>query len=169
MIVCSFFDGDNDTALQWQQHDRYKEALVIFARGCIRHYKNAAVMRGDDNSDATAEIERLNQGFDHRTLQAAHDYLAAWWRWKKGRHDPYFEDMEPVTVEDWLGWLREEVEAWTTHAPEIVRLVIQVLLNQNTEAGYKAEDDLQEMLKSHCAGMPENSDREEYSAQKLLK
>ncbi len=157
MIVGTYFDGDNDDVLKWQQHDRYKESLAIFAYGCIRHYKNAAVMRGEDNSDVAANFDKLNQGFDHRTLQAAHDYLAAWWRWKKGRHDPYLEGMEPVTVENWLDWLRQEVETWPTNAPIIVHNVMRVLLNQNTEAGYEAEDQIQVELKNYYRGMPEKA------------
>lgn len=157
MIVGTYFDGDNDDVLKWQQHDRYKESLAIFAYGCIRHYKNAAVMRGEDNSDVAAKFDKLNQGFDHRALQAAHDYMAAWWRWKEVRHDPYLEGMEPVSVEDWLDWLRQEVETWPTNAPIIVDNVVRVLLNQNTEAGYEAEDQIQVELKNYYRGMPEKA------------
>lgn len=150
MIVGTYFDGDNDDALKWQQHVRYRDAVGIIAHAWREYFKNAAIMLGQD---AVALPER----FDHRTLQAAHDYLAAWWRWKHDRRDPYFEGMEPVTVDDWLLWLGHEVKAWPIQAPHTIQLVVGVLLSQNTDVGYAAEDALQDELRCCYTGMPESS------------
>ena len=82
--------------------------------------------------------------FDHRTLQRAHDLLAAVWRF---RHDarqfelsldvchprwsrPLVDREAPVKPHDllaevpgrWLDWLREEVDGWL-HSPHLVRSV----------------------------------------------
>ena len=161
MIVGSIFDGDNDIALQWQQHDCYREALGIIAHGWRGHYSNAAIMLGQDTV-------ALPERFDHRTLQAAHDFLAAWWRWKHNRHDPYFERLEPATVDDWLQWLRQEVAMWPAYMPHITRWVAQVLLNQNADVGYSAEDNLLQELKDNYKGMPEKSYDVEKSTRKQI-
>lgn len=148
MIVGTYFDGDNDDTLKWQQHDCYREALSIIAYDWREDYRNAAIMHGRDSIS-------LPERFDHRTLQAAHDYLAAWWRWKHNRTDSYFEGLEQVTVEDWIVWLKREVTAWPTQAPHTIQLVVRVLLNQNTDVGYAAEDALQEELCRCYTGMVE--------------
>ncbi len=50
-------------------------------------------------------------------------------------------EEEPDFAGHWLGWLREEVRSWK-YSPHLVRLVIQILANQNQPVGYRAEDAL---------------------------
>ena len=53
------------------------------------------------------------------------------------------EEVEPDFVGHWLRWLEKEVRSWK-HSPYLIRLVIQILQNQNKPLGYRAEDAL------HC-------------------
>ena len=168
MIIGKYFDGDNDKALQSQQHDCYGEALRIIAHGSAQGYRNATLICDVEDSISKEDRKKLSDGFDHRTLQMAHDHLAAYWRWHRNRCDPYLDGMEPFNVGDWLSWLRQEVELWPTSSPSIVRYVAAILLNQNTETGYKAEDDLLETLKSHYSGMPEIDYCQKNSAQEVI-
>ena len=161
MIIGGAFDGDNGHVLQLRQHDRYGEALGIIAYGCLEHSRNAAIARGEYDLTLSERLASVrSEGFDHRTLQSAHDYLAAWWRWKHS----HTHRLEHATAEDWLLWLRHEVKTWTTHAPHLARLVTKVLLNQNMDAGYVAEADLLEELHRHYAGMPTTVDNQRYVA-----
>jgi hypothetical protein len=157
MLVTRKFDGDNDEALKWQQHDCYGEASGIIAGGCLRHYESALRVTGQYTTGIAKQLEALRQSFDHRTLQDAHDFLAAWWRWRHHRHEPYLAGMEPATVQGWLMWLRHEAGGWPAHAPDVVLQVAWVLLHQNTDKGYLAEDGLQSALRLHYNGMPDAS------------
>ena len=101
-----------------------------------------------ENWEGWEFIER----FDHRTLQIAHDLLAAVWRFRYEmklrqfelpfeEQKPLFEQPrgdEPAFMGHWLTWLQEEVDSWI-HDPERVRLVVTILRNQNQPVGYKAE------------------------------
>ncbi len=168
MIVGRYFDGDNDKDLQSQQHDCYGEALRIIAHGSAQGYRNATLICDVEDSISKEDRKKLSDGFDHRTLQMAHDHLAAYWRWHSNRRDPYLDGMEPCGISNWLSWLRREVELWPTLSPSIVRNVAVILMNQNTDTGYKAEDELLEALKGHYSGMPEIDYCQENSAQETI-
>ena len=136
MIVSTYFDGDGDLDLhvQWLQHDVYSEALGIISRTCQGHIRNAHALL--DYWEGWELVER----FDHRTLQLAHDLLAAVWRFRyemKFRQyelpfevqKPLFEQPrgdEPDFVGRWLTWLQEQVDSWI-HDSERVRLVVTIL------------------------------------------
>ena len=143
VIVATRFDGDDDMHIQWLQHDVYGQALAIIADTCQRYEHFARAVLGDDQGG----WEPI-RSFDHRTLQHAHDILAAAWRFK---HVLRLRQMklpvdrknegEPAFINHWLTWLQEEVDSWIA-APYRVRLVVKILANQNEPAGYKAETDL---------------------------
>ena len=85
--------------------------------------------------------------YDHRTLQDAHDLLAAAWRFQDGGSyrqgklsfagEAPFDDVQVL----WLNWLRHEVDGWTS-SPHLVRSVQIILSNQNKPLGYMAESKL---------------------------
>lgn len=144
MIVGTFFDGDDDTKIAWKQHDVYGEALgaIIGTSNRLALFAKSLL---DDKSHANwGTIETC----DHRTLQGAHDLLAAAWRF---RHDfrqselPLERQPEPLvphTPENlWLWWLRDEIEEWVWQ-PELVQRVQLILANQNKPVGYAAESRL---------------------------
>ena len=156
MIVGTYFDGDgdSDSHVQWLQHDVYGEALGIISRTCQEHMRTAHALL--DNWEGWELIESL----DHRTLQDAHDLLAAVWRFRYEMELRQIESSfekptkdEPNFVGHWLSWLKEEVESWI-HDPERVRLVVTILRNQNQPAGYKAETALQWDIMTVCDDVP---------------
>lgn len=79
MIVASLFDGDGciDSHVMWKQHDVYYDALDIISRTC-QEYAQFANRMARDVSELWEHVEK----FDHRTLQLAHDILAAAWRFE---------------------------------------------------------------------------------------
>ena len=143
MIVGSCFRGDSDEEVMLLQHDVYYQALGIISGTCQEH-TNLAHRILDDRWD---EWEFVNR-YDHRTLQRAHDTIAAAWRFRclpsvrqiKLPTDHEHEEV-PDFVGHWLDWLQAEVQSWKD-TPYKIRLVIKILRNQNKPAGYRAEADL---------------------------
>ena len=126
----------------WLQHDVYDKALGIITGTCLETTNFAH--RILDYWEGWESIV----SFDHRTLQLAHDKIAAAWRFRRLpilRQTEFTDTIElkvnPDFVADWLEWLHEEVQSWK-HYPYLIRYVIQILKNQNQPEGYRAEDNL---------------------------
>ena len=140
VIICALFYGDDDTVLQKMQHDVYGDALSILVGESNRYTRFAKAMLGDD---ASHECWGRIHKFDHRTLQGAHDLLAAVWRYK---HDyilqkeiPDFQLHDSSRIELlWLNWLRGELLSWIDN-PHLVCSIQLILANQNQSMGYAAE------------------------------
>ena len=140
MWVFTCFDGDYDEEVAWKQHDVYRDALGIIVQTCNLFALRARALLDDTDHPDWGTVGT----FDHRTLQRAHDLLAAVWRFRYDarqfelsvdpRHPcwvrPLVDREAPVKSHDllaevparWLGWLREEVDGWL-HSPHLVRSV----------------------------------------------
>jgi hypothetical protein len=146
MVVKDYFYGDNDPSskVSWIQHDVYQSSLRLIVSACLNHMKSGFMMVGQDYPKKwDREIQ-----FDHRTLQLAHDLVAAAWRFDclETEMPLFFQtDREVVIERKWKAWLQNELYLWRDQ-PAIVRNVIIVLGNQNTENGYHAEDLLTQAL-----------------------
>lgn len=159
MLIRAYFDGDDDAEVALKQHDVCGVALGIIVRTCNLFALRARALLADTDHPDWGTVDK----FGHRTLQGAHDLLAAVWRF---RHDakqfqlfvevrhprwgrPLIDPGTPVRPHDplaqvparWLNWLCEEVEGWM-YLPHLVRSVQLVLANQNEPAGYVAESKL---------------------------
>lgn len=145
MIVGKFFEGDHDMEVAWKQHDVYWDALNIVVQTCKRLTGFAKTLLDTDVRPDWDIVDR----YDHRTLQGAHDLLAAAWRFRNDLLQPElpfpkpppgpFKDLVPDTLENlWLWWLRDEVESWYS-SPRLIRYVQTILTNQNKPLGYIAE------------------------------
>ena len=165
MIVGQFFEGDDDTKIAWKQHDVYREALGIIKQTCNRITLIAKEILDTNSCPEWGTIT----GCDHRTLQGAHDILAAAWRF---RHDsrqgelPIEVNPKRVPIPEpehiWLDWLQNEVRDWVWH-PRLVRNVQLILSNQNQPFGYVAESRLCLALMARFSDVPWDSDwREAY-------
>lgn len=125
----------------WRQHDVYDDALRVIVRTCYNYARFARRLLEDERHEAWAEIG----GFDHRTLQWAHDLLAAVWRHDNFPQQASFAFVEGTETGDiearWLAWLKAEVESWIDR-PWLIRLVMTILSNQNTSTGYVAESEI---------------------------
>jgi len=156
MIVGTLYHGDDDNEIAWKQHDVYGTALGQIVRICNRLTRFAMVLLDVEEPSSWGTTWE----FDHRTLQWAHDLLAAAWR---SKHDtrqlelPFkrtSEHLLPHTPEGlWLRWLREEVESWVWE-PGLVRCVITILANQNQPEGYIAESKLSLALLDRFSDVP---------------
>jgi hypothetical protein len=144
MIVGTFFAGDDDTEIAWKQHDAYGEALGAIIQVSNRLTLFARSLLDDEAHARWGTIDTC----DHRTLQGAHDLLAATWRFKNDFRQSDLplerraESLVPHKPENlWLWWLRDELEKWVWQ-PALVRDVQLILSNQNQPIGYAAESRL---------------------------
>lgn len=129
MLIYEYFDGDS-IALAQTQHEVYGEALNIIIAKCKGHV---------DSQRTLPRAETVKQVIDHRTLQVAHDIVAAAWR-----HAVLVSDQN-ISEDGWLGALAKEVDAWVDQ-PRLIFLICCIMDNQNCETGYEAEDALRDML-----------------------
>ncbi|WP_420722796.1 hypothetical protein [Hwanghaeella sp. LZ110] len=144
MIVGTYYEGDDDMEVAWKQHDVYDQGVRTIIDSCNSLARFAKMLLDDKSHDEWGTIERI----DHRTIQPAHDLLAAAWRF---RHDLRQSELRlerqpdtlvPPTHENlWLRWLRAEIESWVW-SPSLVRYVQLILTNQNQPIGYTAESKL---------------------------
>ena len=141
MYVGPCFEGDEDMEVAWKQHDVYSEALWIIVCACDRYTEFARSLLND-----TDHLEwGTHDHFDHRTLQGAHDLLAAIWRWRTDFRQTAFPFVAKKSLDEvqalWLDWLRQEVAGWIDY-PHRVRWVQLILANQNKPLGNIAETQL---------------------------
>ena len=143
MWIVPLFEDDVDMEVAGKQHDVYWEAIRIIVAQCNLYAEFARRLLDDADHSEWGTVER----FDHRTLQHAHDLLAAVWRF---RHDyrqlqlPFVDtDKDPLDEVQalWLDWLSQEIAGWIHH-PERVRFVQLILTNQNKTPGSMAESQL---------------------------
>jgi hypothetical protein len=156
MIVVRPFLGDDDTAIARRQHDVYWDALRVIVSGCNELTRFARTLLDDTSHPDWGEVG----SYDHRTLQGAHDFLAAAWRFRIEMRQPELrlegarEPLANQTPEEvWLEWLQREVQTWV-EAPELVRYVQLILANQNEPKGYVAEDRLGLALLDRFSDVP---------------
>ena len=152
MIVGTYFDADNDTttAIAWIQHDVYWDALRIIVGACRDHVKSALLLL-DQKWPKEWETDF---SYDHRTLQVAHDFIAAAWRYREPKMPLFLQVTDKdLIASEWLSWLRREVDLWSDQ-PNIVRNIMTILGNQNVDVGYRAEDCLARALLLRYADVP---------------
>ncbi len=143
MIVGSRFEGDVDEEIWRRQHDVYREAVSAIREVSNRITRNAAALLGCEAKSGWGNFDSC----DHRTLQDAHDILAAVWRFRfdlrqgvlKLENEKKTFLPLPTTPEGlWLLWLRDELSSWVWE-PTLVRSVQIILAHQNKPVGYVAE------------------------------
>ena len=141
MWVVPRFDGDVDMEVANKQHDVYGQALGIIVRQCNLYAEFARRVLDDADHSKWGTVESL----DHRTLQGAHDLLAAVWRFRNDFRQSELPFVDKNFLDEvqqlWLDWLRHEISNWL-HRPKRVRWVQLILTNQNKPLGYIAEAQL---------------------------
>ena len=155
MWVGPCFDGDVDMEVPKKQNDVYGQALWIIVRQCNLYAEFARRVLDDADHSEWGTVEN----FDHRTLQGAHDFLAAVWRFRNDFRQselPFVNKNSLDEVQElWLDWLRNEIASWFDY-PERVRWVQLILTNQNKPPGYVAEAQLALNMINWFCGMPWN-------------
>ena len=149
MIVGSYFYGDS-TRIGLIQHDCYGKALRIIVNFAIdkhRHAERVVAVR-TELSDLRDEL----RGFDHRTLQWLHDYMAAAFRMEYCLNADFliYKIPDPHTPEEtvalWLEFLRKELEKVFAEYWQLPRLILTAALYPNPDKkGMAAEDEIYEL------------------------
>ena len=157
MWVYSKFQGDMDKKIMLIQHDCYWSTLSL-----IRNL----IKRNFHKTNPSEFIELPN--IDHRTIQSAHDILAAAFRYNfkySSTHDKRIEDKilgvslqwthpkeNNDIIQEWHGWL----EGCFDGGNEIIAEFITIYLNQNSSIGYEAEDRLEALIIQKFPNVPWN-------------
>lgn len=149
MIVGSYFHGDS-TRIGLIQHDCYGKALRIIVNFAIdkhRHAERVVAVR-TELSDLRDEL----RGFDHRTLQWLHDYMAAAFRMEYCLNADFliYKIPDPHTPEEtvtlWLEFLTKELEKVFAEYLQLPRLILTAALYPNPDKkGMTAEDEIYEL------------------------
>lgn len=148
MIVSTYFPGDDNNHLQWFLHDCYGKALGIIVKWCRNRYLSS-VRDLDMPMLSQNKVSSLPlNGFDHRTLQLFHDFLAASFRFYNAEDlQPKLpfpgEDEEKRIKRMWFSYLENELERLSSEHKGIVKNVIEAVCYSNPNPiGIKAEDKL---------------------------
>lgn len=110
MIICDVFPEDNAADVKNIQHDAYDEALGLMVSRTRTAYLLACRILNVENNVRTAIS--ANNKYDHRDIQAAHDLLAAIWRYLTNKINPNlpFAEFSPKDIRtEWLAWLENEL------------------------------------------------------------
>ena len=132
-------DFDNDLKFQQAQSVCAAEMINIIAYGCVSHYESALRIIGKYDFELEKSVTKVRFGYDQNSLRKTHDLLAKYWRLKNNRNEPFFEGLEPNTINDWKTWLKNEVSQWAVFAPEIVRYICVILIDENMSQKRDAE------------------------------
>ena len=151
MIVGSYFHGDS-TRIGLIQHDCYGKALRIIVNFAIdkhRHAERVVAVR-TELSDLRDEL----RGFDHRTLQWLHDYMAAAFRMEYCLNADLFTYVipDPHTPAEittfWFDFLRRELAKVFANHLELPRLILTAAAYPNPNPkGSDAEDEIYRLTK----------------------
>jgi hypothetical protein len=156
MIICPWFSGDTNRALQKVQHDLYPFVVGLLFDRPRKRYLRSAQLLGVHTffAQKVAPITR----FDHRVLQRAHDIVAADYRffWDDGGQVPLplarRERYEDLLERRWKEFYTQEVTN-LTEDDSIVVAVLTAVAFQNKDTGYDAEDRLQELLEARYSSV----------------
>lgn len=149
MFVGSEFPGDDNRALMDVQHAVYGEMVGRLSSGPRDRYLTAARLLRIDNE--LVQKLRSMTSFDHRTVQGAHDRIAAYSRFRRddggqlqlGETDAeYRERLE----REWRAFFQEEMEPLTAD-DEFTRAVCAATSCGNKEPGRVAETWLDQFLR----------------------
>lgn len=137
MIVGYAFPGDDNKDLKWVQHDAYGSVLDYWFRECRGRYLYAERLLAV-RTPLGEQIETL-KGFDHRSIQDAHDVLAAYFRRDIYTGQPnLFEPQQPLTsgfmLDQWWHFVRREIEALLDE-PTVTRLFLEACVNEKEAIG----------------------------------
>ena len=146
MIIGDYFQGDDNQYVQDLQHDYYGKALVKIFKWC-RHRYISSVRDLDLPTVIQNKVSCMN-GFDHRTLQLFHDFIAASFRYYNAKElEPVIpfpgEDEAKRVIKLWSCYLEEELQRLSDTHNGLVRSVIEAVSCPNPNPiGIKAEDRL---------------------------
>ena len=150
MIVGSRFPGDDNETLMWVQHDLYgAHVAALFSYARERYLRAASLL--SLRTDLSEKISAI-RCFDHRVLQNAHDVIAAYYRFAhdRGGQLPLFDEGVSYEEQLRLSWSRyfDQEAQLLGEDDAVARAILRSVAYANTPEGYKAEDELAELLSS---------------------
>lgn len=156
MIVGTCFPGDDNDALKWVQHDAYGPVLHYWFERSRTRYLDAERLL----NTRTALGERIAaiDSFDHRSVQDAHDVMAAHFRRDIFTPQPdLFAPEAPRTTaymaDQWWEFVRKEV-ASLVNEPTITRLFLEACVRQRDSLGTGANAALTDALRARYDILP---------------
>lgn len=157
MIVCEYFDGDNNETIKWVQHDIYSYMVYFLYKYSANRYlqdiKLAFV------SPDFVPIIKNKKLFDHRVLQHHHDLIAANYRYFLAPREEYNPcpsdfDLKSFYKEAWKLYYLKEVDL-LSEIDEISEQIVTAVAFENTDLGYAAEEKLTLLLLQRYVGLPQ--------------
>lgn len=148
MIVGNRFENDNNEVLKNVQVKSYGQSLSLIFDVAKKQYITAdSILQA--NHPNIPLLNKINS-FDHRVLQAAHDTIAAAFRYKNQSIKQLclfdrVNDESNEYMKLWEDWLCNELSVLKENA-NFVRNVIEAVIHSNEEKGYAAEDRLHKFL-----------------------
>jgi hypothetical protein len=156
MWVGSRFWGDNDAVLMDVQHQLYPVIIGLLYGEPRKCYLDASRLVQADTELAKRLL--AEESFDHRTLQSSHDFIAAWFRFRRGSQGgrTLFEavdDYRDRLGREWRVFYEKEILT-LCEDDDFVRAVVTAAAFPNPDgAGRAAEEQLDEILAKRYAAM----------------
>lgn len=150
MILADYFSNDDNEHVKSIQHKYYGDAWGVIFKWARCQYISS--IRNLDLATTIQSKVSCLDGFDHRTLQMFHDFLAASFRhYLSNELETYLpfpgEDEEKRIVSLWSSYIEHELERIKTNHAGIVRNIIEAVCYPNPNPiGIKAEDRLTHSL-----------------------
>lgn len=168
MLVFSRFSGDeNYKDIQWIQHDMYWYIIGDIVTACKEPFLKAAEFCLEEDL-----IYKVNEsrGFDHRTLQDSHDFLAAIYRYIYGQSLlPIFKtrDFTPFEIDNlkyaiektdrnkhpimthWLDFYNNSISELCLKSNFVKSVIFASILYPNTKIGGNAEMKTSDIVLEH--------------------
>lgn len=155
LFVGSEFPGDQNEVLKNVQFRVYGEMLTrLFSRARDRYLDACGVV--DVETDLAVRLKEMNY-FDHRTLQDAHDLIAAWFRFSGDTSGQLRLEETPEAYElrlatDWHDFFGREIGR-LIESDEFTRNILTAAVFANTDRGYAAEASTRAYLKQRYLDM----------------
>jgi hypothetical protein len=153
MMVYGRFPGDDNMTAMLVQNKVYSEVIAKIVGEALRRYVGACVIVDVVVADRRAAETILSGGFDHRTVQDAHDLIAAWYRYRRNDPSLFPEAQQEYEIQrEWLDFARNEVLE-LVEDPLFVRSVANAVIHATAERGIRAESDLRSLLEKRYRQM----------------
>ncbi|NVN91679.1 MAG: hypothetical protein HXX11_13895 [Desulfuromonadales bacterium] len=142
MIIGKYFDGDCDDKLKMFQHGCYYDLLREWIT--MAGVRRLRYRTSPEWTEVTQVWERFrDEGYyDHRTIQATHDLIAA--QFRLVAQETSLPDAEKEDA--WITFFKAEASEWLSH-DGFLRLFMIALSAKGSTIGYDAEDAIFEMMK----------------------
>jgi hypothetical protein len=135
MIIGNFFDGDEHESLKIVQQEVYHQSIGLMIQLCNRSSKHVVPPPDLPYRESWGFIDSC----DHRTIQLAHDLLAAAYRFKHVfRPDELKSIYGKYHDQRWRNWLFSELLSWKK-SPRLIEEFLIIMNNQNEPNGCQAE------------------------------